>query len=362
MPASSLILTAVLALGLWDHPGYDAEDSHYNPHETRVTIATIAKVTRTWQVDLRTSAESCSRFATPVVAGGRIHVSDQLGLSTYDVKTGQPLWRYDWKDADDTGTPRLAVSDGLVIAAGNDCNSQSDPDGYLFAVDARTGLPRWQQSTGSPITSMVVDKGVVAVSGGSASDDNEVTAFATRDGRELWSRPNALTSEVSANGTLLLRTEDTKSSAASILTGKDSWTRDSTWTARAADPHSEWFYATDAAGNLSAIRVSDGAVRWKIPSSKTDTNEMAVDENRIYRASGRNILALNTADGTKAWSRTQSAEATQPTRAGDLLYAGGHPLNPDNGTPTTPDFPGKLLVTNGRIHQLNNGVLTTWSR
>ena len=49
-------------LSLWDHPGYDAEDSHFNPLETAITIDTIAKVTRKWQVKLRTDAESCSNF------------------------------------------------------------------------------------------------------------------------------------------------------------------------------------------------------------------------------------------------------------------------------------------------------------
>jgi outer membrane protein assembly factor BamB len=161
----SLILIATPAVAspapLWDHPGYDAEDSHYNPSETAIHAGSIGRLTEKWRVGLRTSDASCGGFSAPVVSGGRIHVSDQLGISAYSTDNGKILWRYDGDDPMDSETPRLAVTDGLLIVAGGDCNSQSDPDGNLLALDARTGLPRWRQRIDIPIHSVVVDKSTV---------------------------------------------------------------------------------------------------------------------------------------------------------------------------------------------------------
>lgn len=378
MLVSRLILSTALAVAVtpapaaaaatpsWDHPGYDAEDSHFNPLETQITIDTIPQVTKRWQVTLRTSARSCAKFARPVLADGRLHVGDQLGISTYDVKTGQSWWRYDWADLGDTGTPRLAVSGGLLIAAGNDCRSPSDPDGYLIAVDARTGLPRWRLNLDIPVHSVAVDEDTIVVSGGSPSDADLTTARAVRDGRHLWSRPNTLTSEVSAAGRILARTTDGDgtptgtSMALSVVDGREHWSHEGTWTAQTADPHGEWFYATGDSGTLSAVRVSTGAVRWTIPSpSAADRPLLAADWTRLYQVSGKTVTAWNTADGRTAWTTTQPTEGAQPIRVGGLLYTGGPVLNPDNGKPAGPTYPGDVLIAAGRLHQLNKGTLTT---
>lgn len=350
---------------LWDHPGYDAEDSHHNPRETVINSGKIRQVVKKWQVKLRTSDKSCSGFSGPLLTAGRIHVSDQLGLSAYAADTGKILWRYDWADPSDSETPRLALSDGLVIAAGGDCNSQSDPDGHLLALDARTGLPRWKQRLGSPVNSVVVDKSVIVVSGGSASDTDVVAAYAVRDGRALWSRDNALTSEVSADGTILVRSTDGygtatgTSSGVAVTDGRNRWTRRAGWTAQAADPSSGRFYPVDKTGALSAVRVADGSTAWT--AAPSTAHLIAVDGNRIYRVAGKTVEALNVSNGKKAWSAQQAVEGSQPVSAGGLLYTGGPVLNPADGKPSGPAYTGRVIVTGGRIHQLDQGVLTTYA-
>ncbi|WP_430791886.1 PQQ-binding-like beta-propeller repeat protein [Actinoplanes sp. G11-F43] len=360
---------------LWDHPGYDAEDSHFNPLETGITGLTIGRITQKWHVPLRTSTRSCSTFGGPVLAAGRVHVSDQLGVSAYDAATGKTLWRYDWDDPADNETPTLALSDGLLIVAGGDCNSQSDPDGRLLALDARTGLPRWKLRLDNPVHSIVVDKHVIVVSGGSPSDEDLVAAFAVTDGRALWTRKNALTSEVAANGTIVVRLPD-GTVALSVTDGTELWKRSGSWTAQAASPRSEYFYATDKSGKLSAIRVVDGHSVWTAaaPSASSPTfssaslsaslsagSRIAADWQRIYRVDGKTVEALNTGDGRRAWSITQTEPGTQPVRAGGLLYAGGPVLSPDDGTPLGQSWPGTVTVAGGRIHQVDDGVLRTWA-
>lgn len=365
---------AAAVMPLWDHPGYDAEDSHFNPLETGVTGQSIARITRRWQADLRTSDRSCSTFGGPVLAAGRIHVSDQLGLSTYEAETGKILWRYDWDYPDDNETPRLALSDGLLIVAGGDCNSQSDPDGRLLALDARTGLPRWRLHLDTPVHSVVVDKHVIVVSGGSPSDEDRVAAYAARDGRALWSRDKTLTSEVSANGTLLVRSTSDPAASAGVIhglavtDGRELWRQSGSWTAQAASPRSELFYATDKSGVLKALKVADGTTVWTAPAPNPATERpswardlIAADWNQVYRVTGRNVEALSVLDGEKVWSAGQDVVGTQPVRAGGLLYAGGAVLDPADGTVAGRAWPGHVIVAGGRIHQLEKGVLTTWA-
>jgi outer membrane protein assembly factor BamB len=362
MLAFILSLTMVAA-PLWDHPGYDAEDSHFNPGETVIDSGRIQKIAKKWQVDLRASGESCSGFGGPVLSGGRVYVSDQLGISAHTVATGAVAWRYDWDDPGDSETPRLAVSDGLVIVAGGDCNSQSDPNGQLLALDAGTGLPRWKQWVDIPIYSAVVDKSIVVVSGGSPSDEDAVLAFHVRDGRPAWRKNRYLTSGVSANGTILARATDGSevaagtSAAIAITTGGVRWTRNADWTAQAATPGSETFLATDKAGTLSSVRVSDGQPGWTTTSG--DFTQIAVDRERIYRVSGKDVEAFGVADGKRIWTARQKTDGTQPTTAGGLLYTGAAVLNAANGKSTGSDLTGRVIVAGGRIHQVVTGQLRT---
>jgi outer membrane protein assembly factor BamB len=303
----SLILIATPAVAspapLWDHPGYDAEDSHYNPSETAIHAGSIGRLTEKWRVGLRTSDASCGGFSAPVVSGGRIHVSDQLGISAYSTDNGKILWWYDGDDPMDSETPRLAVTDGLLIVAGGDCNSQSDPDGNLLALDARTGLPRWRQRIDIPIH---------VTTGTSAGVD--------------------------------------------ITTGRVRWSRKATWTAQAAHPGSTRFYVTDRAGSLSAVQVGDGALKWTVGAA---TETIAVDRERLYRLSGEGVEALSVHDGHRVWAAGQQGEAVQPVLAGGLLYAGGPVLDAANGTVMGPAFGGRVIVAGGQLHQVRDGVLTT---
>ncbi|HEX5204774.1 MAG TPA: PQQ-binding-like beta-propeller repeat protein, partial [Actinoplanes sp.] len=141
-----------VALPAWDHAGYDAEDSYYNPHETAINLGTIGGLTRRWSVPLRKRpGGACAGFSKPLVAGGRVIVTDQLGIGAYLPLTGTPTWRFAWPDPLDTETPYLAADGSTLIAATSGCNSQSDPDGIIFAVDLTTGRLRWRADPDVPV-------------------------------------------------------------------------------------------------------------------------------------------------------------------------------------------------------------------
>src|SRR4051812_19895 len=98
----------------WDHAGYDAENSYYNPHETVITAASVGRLTRKWSVNLR-KADDCSGFGAPVVSGGRVFVGDQAGITAYSTTTGAKRWSFDWDDFGTGWPPDLTIVGGLLI-------------------------------------------------------------------------------------------------------------------------------------------------------------------------------------------------------------------------------------------------------
>ncbi|MFC7530294.1 PQQ-binding-like beta-propeller repeat protein [Actinoplanes sp. GCM10030250] len=361
---------AATPASLWDHPGYDAEDSYYNPAESVVNAGSIGRLTRKWSVNLRKSDESCSGPSAPVVAGGRIFASDHLGISTYGAADGKLNWRYDWPDMMDNDTPVMAVSDGLLIAANGDCNSQSDPDGQLTALDVATGKMRWGLGSDMPINSVVVDKGVVVISGWSQSDEDAVVAYRASDGKMLWHKPRYATTGVSANGVLLIHKTDGygvpagETAAVDIGGGATRWTRKGAWPAQAASPRADRFYVTaggrsPADRSLVALDAATGAVVWTAAGKASEL--IAADGRRVYRAEGRAVEALDAGNGQRLWITQLNTDVVQPVRAGGLLYAGGAVLNASDGTVAGSVFGGRVVVTGGRIHQVIGSVLVAYA-
>ncbi|MEV6306038.1 PQQ-binding-like beta-propeller repeat protein [Actinoplanes sp. NPDC051861] len=362
--AAAATPAAAAPASLWDHPGYDAEDSYYNPAESVINAGSIAKLGKKWSVNLRKSDASCSGPSAPVLAGGRLFATDHLGISSYAAADGKLGWRFDWADIMDNEVPRLAVSDGLLIAANGDCNSQSDPDGQLTAIDVVTGKQRWQLPLDMPIYSAVVDKGVVVVTGWSQSDEEAVVAYRARDGRQLWRKVNHSTTGVSANGVLLIHKTDGygepagDTAAVDIGTGATRWTRKGGWTAQAASPRADRFYVTSQDRSLVAIDAATGKAVWTAAGKESAL--VAADGTRVYRTEGRGVEALDARTGKRAWITQLGVEATQPVRAGGLLYAGGAVLNASDGTVAGPVFGGRVVVTGGLLYQVLGNLLVTY--
>ncbi|MBG0560860.1 outer membrane protein assembly factor BamB family protein [Actinoplanes aureus] len=370
MTITSVLLSLALAAGppaapLWDHPGYDAEDSHYNPDESAINAGSIGRLSTKWSINLRTSDTSCSGPSAPVLSGGRLFATDQLGISGYTAADGRLEWRFDWDDVMDNDIPVLAVSDGLLIAANGDCNSQSDPNGQLTALDVATGKPRWSLPMDMPINAVVVDKGTVVVSGSSPSDEDAVVAYRVRDGRLLWRKPNHATTGVCADGILLVHRTDGfgvhagEIAGVDIGTGTNRWTSSGGWKARAASPRADRFYVTNAIGSLAALDTATGALRWTANGKASEL--IAADGRRVYRADGRAVEALHAGTGKRLWTTRLSTDAVQPVRAGGLLYAGSTVLNAADGTVAGPAYPGHLVVTGGRLYQVSGSVLRAYA-
>ncbi len=355
--AAATPVGAAPAPPLWDHVGYDAEDSWYNPRETVITAATVGRLAGKWSVRLR-SADTCSSFSGPILAGGRVFVGDLAGITAYRATDGARQWSYDWDGSIEGGTPRMAVSDGLLVVGYNDCMSVSNPNPVLVALDVRDGKRRW--SANSPLVgSMVVDKGAVLVSGTDVSGDAETVTYRTSDGRVLWKAPGRRVGGASANGVVAGFAAD-GSVAFDIVTGAVRWTVKRHLATGAASPAGDVFYGADDKEQLVAASVKDGAVRWTAPGP---TAFIAADGTRVYRSDGEAIAALDARTGKQVWRRDLPRYGGQPVVAGGVVYAGGVALDAARGTvfAGAPPLGGDLAVAGGVLYQSNEGSLTAYA-
>ncbi|MFG2522386.1 PQQ-binding-like beta-propeller repeat protein [Streptomyces sp. NPDC048527] len=72
---------------------------------------------------------------TPVVADGVVYFENDAYVSAFDADTGKPLWRHR-QDTDEIDT--LSVAVGTVYF--------TNETGTLYALDARSGRPKWQEN------------------------------------------------------------------------------------------------------------------------------------------------------------------------------------------------------------------------
>ena len=135
-----------------------------------------------WSVSLGGTFSSSS----PTVANGIIYIGSDNGfLYAIDVKTGSQKWRYDLYPTktdfrDVKGNP--VVIDGIVYALSTNSN------GSCVALDAVTGVKKWSinKAFGNIDASPTVYNGVVYFYLGS----KQITAFDAKTGNKLWENNN----------------------------------------------------------------------------------------------------------------------------------------------------------------------------
>jgi outer membrane protein assembly factor BamB len=355
----------------WSQGGYGATDSGFDPGESRLLPGRLGQLARQWTV-AATGTQVCASQSAPVTAGGRIFLTGRESLGAYAAKTGKTLWSFPYADPMDTATPRLAVAGSTVLAATWGCQSQSDPDGDLYALDAATGALRWKAHTDAPDVTLVVDRGVVVVGGEDASDDG-TTAFDLVTGKKLWERSAAAaTAGVSAAGTLLLTGADQNSSpqstiAVDITTGKTRWRTDRTWSVLAADPSGKFFLVDDPAGALLEVDAGTGKVVWTHDGLP---GPVAADTERAYVAGSTAVVALDLATGHTTWERNRGGTALRPVVAGGVVYvaakagrvaalaaATGRPLK----LPMTAKSVDHAMLDDGWLYLTDGSTLTAYT-
>ncbi|WP_327001588.1 PQQ-binding-like beta-propeller repeat protein [Dactylosporangium sp. NBC_01737] len=358
--------------GGWTHDGVDAANGGYNPDERVVKAGNVGKLKLRWSVTPMAGAEGCApALPPPLVAGGRVYVLDSEGVTALDAGSGRKVWR-DTRILDSLDFRRIVVADGMLLVAGSSCYANSDPDGFLFALDAGTGVRRWDVVQEPPVNELVVDGGTVVTSGwATATNEDTVIAYGVRNGEQRWSRSGAvLAGPVSSAGWVLLH--DAKgTTAVTVGAGRTLWQAGTRWTPLAAT--AEQFLAVpDPVGQgdqtgLAAIRAASGGILWRQPGT---VESVATDGRRVYAAGGTTLTAFHAGKGSKLWSRQLAGAAQRPVRAGGLLYVTveGHPmavLSPVTGrdVPGAGRFDGATghaVVTGGRLYLTDGRTLRVY--
>ena len=313
-PASAAATTA------WTQPGYGPAHNYYNPNETVLNASTIDDLKLSWAKGLPDLTASCSRPSEPLAAGGRVFVTDRKGVGAYMASNGRLLWHHDFRFPEDESTAHLAVVGGVLVAGTTGCQSQSDPNGALFALNVSTGKQVWRVDARGPVESLVADRGLVMVSGSSESSAPAVRAFRVSDGKLRWTAAAYQTTGVVAGARLLVRRTNASGYAAlAVDTGKRLWLRTGAWDGIAATPASDRFLLRDSARKLISVNAATGVVQWKTAGAG---GELATDGRRIYVGGSEALYALDVRNGKKMWSRTTDGwSAGQPVRAGGLVYS-----------------------------------------
>lgn len=366
-------LPAPLDGGGWTHGGFDAGNTGYNPDERVVNAGTVGRLRQRWSVTPGAGAEGCApALPPPLVADGRVYVLDGEGVTALDAQTGRRLWR-DQRILDSRDFRRIVVGDGMLVVAGSSCYANSDPDGFLFALDAATGERRWDVVQEPPVNEVVVDAGTVVTSGwATATNEDTVIAYRGRDGKQRWSRSGAvLAGPVSAAGRVLLH--DAKgTTAVTVAWGRTLWRARVRWSPLAAT-RDRFIARPDPVGQgdldgVAAIRAGSGGIVWRRPGT---VESVAVDGQRVYAAAGSTVVAYRAATGSTAWTRALPGVAQRPVRAGGLLYVAVEGralaiLSPVTGrdVPGAGRFDGvtgHAVIAGGRLYLTDGSTLRAYS-
>ncbi|HEU4651315.1 MAG TPA: PQQ-dependent dehydrogenase, methanol/ethanol family, partial [Croceibacterium sp.] len=176
----------------WDNPGGDWAGSHFS-RLTEIRKDNVGQLGLAWEYDLGTSRV---QEATPVVIGGVMYTSGNLGrVYALDAATGKELWTF--APEVDMQVNRFTCCDqanrGVQVAGGR--VFVGSLDGYLYALDAKTGAVLWKVDTiadrkrGYTVTGAPEIAGDLVIIGNAGAEMDTrgyVTAYSVDDGSEAW--------------------------------------------------------------------------------------------------------------------------------------------------------------------------------
>lgn len=185
--------TSVIGAGEdWITTGGDWAGSHYS-RLTDINKDNVAELGLAWDYDLGTSRV---QEATPVVIDGVMYTSGNLGRAyALDAATGEELWRFEPEV--DMQVNRFTCCDqanrGVAVAAGK--VFVASLDGYLYALDQKSGEVLWRIDTivdrerGYTITGAPEIAGDLVIIGNAGAEYDArgyVTAYDVSRGEEKW--------------------------------------------------------------------------------------------------------------------------------------------------------------------------------
>ncbi|MFL5745058.1 MAG: PQQ-binding-like beta-propeller repeat protein [Niastella sp.] len=236
--------------------------------------------------------------------------------------TGKILWKF---LTGSTGIEAPVTLDDKTIYVG--CN-----DAIFYALDAQTGAEKWRYNThGNISTGATVVNGIVYF----GCSDSKEYALNAKTGQFVWS----YTTGDMLNG-----------SGQAVVDGK------------------VYFGSRD--GYLYAVNATDGGLVWKYSAGfSLEQSSPTVANGVVYIAGwvGGSLYAVNASTGTLIWeSLKKIGFSSSPTVSNGLLYISGddgnfYAVNTSNGTPAWSKniYPnsGNATVADGVVYNSGGGYL-----
>ncbi|HWS76899.1 MAG TPA: outer membrane protein assembly factor BamB [Thermomonas sp.] len=236
-----------------------------------VQITTSANVSQLWSASVGKGDEHLGVAQRPAIADGHVYAAAvEGGVSAFDLRSGQSLWRYA-SELPLTGGP--GAGDGLVVVG--------SLEGDVIALDAATGAEKWKAKVANEVlVAPAVGGGMVFVH----SNDGRVTALDAGTGERRWfhsATVPALT--VRGNGGITV-------GPGIIFFGNDN-------------------------GSLTALSMTDGSVVWTAPvaqpEGRSELERMAdvdgpavLDNTTLFATSYKNhTVAIDGPSGQLMWDR-----------------------------------------------------------
>ncbi len=243
-------------------------------------------------------------FSAPALRDGMIYTGHSQHFACVDAETGQPVWvRDDLPGADWISSYVCPALDDDTVYTGFFWHHET-----LWALDRHTGATRWMvEGEKGPAATPVLGDGVVYVTG----HNGFLRALDAATGAILWefdlehepgvrggAKWSPGTPALGPDGTLYVPTGDGAVRAIDTSTGEQRW---------------EWWSKPALAGVQGYAR--DGRSVLSSPLVSGDTV--------IVGASDGRIVALDSSDGTLAWSDDLGAPViSSPASSGNLLVCG----------------------------------------
>ncbi len=177
----------------WPAYGRNYSEQRYSPLDA-VNTETVKRLGVDWFMDL---PDDRSLVATPLVVDGVLYFTGSYSKTrAVDAKTGKLLWEYDPKSIEHAGERLRIMWDSsrgpaywkgtLIIAT---------IDGRLVALDAKTGVMKWETMTIDPRRSYYITgapkvfRGKVIIGNGGTEHEaarGYVTAYDIETGKQAW--------------------------------------------------------------------------------------------------------------------------------------------------------------------------------
>lgn len=228
--------------------------------------------------------------SSPVVADGRVVVGSGDGfVYALDARTGKTVWRHR------TGgrvRSSPAVADGIVFVG--------SADGVLYALDLSDGSPRWTFEThgaGWSSETFAFDRVTIQ---GSPAVWNGTVYFGARDGRTY--------AVEASSGALVWETPDA-----------------APWFVTSPALQDGILYAGNSDGlYVHALDALTGEELWRTPTGQRVFSSPAVAGDALFVGNqGGRFMKLSAADGRVEWDlRLGEAVASSPVVVGDHVYFG----------------------------------------